>query len=1052
MGFCGRSGTAAAERFARQPAEGSPQGGAKTPAKRRPYQRNGTAAERRPYLRDGFERFRLTRFDLKCCLGDFGRRESGQADFFGLMTQQMVLFIAVLLPLVTGIVIWLGGNRVVSRAWIPALPAVVVVLLTLVATGTVSDPGTPIPWAPAFGMSFNFSTDGLALFFAYVVSVVGVFVLFYAVNYFERPFLDASRFYGSMLLFMSAMLGTVLSSNMLVLFVFWEMTGLASFLLIGFSHDKEASRLGARMALLVTGATGLCLLAGFVLIAGAAGSWELSDWMEPEWRETTNPALLNTACALVFLGAMGKSAQFPFFFWLPNAMAAPTPVSAYLHSATMVKLGVFLSARMFPVLSDTEMWLPLVTGVGGATFVICTAIALFAHDLKAILAFSTVAQLGILISWYGIGVLTGVPLDKFHILNHVLYKGSFFMFVGIVDHCCHIRDVRRLGGLRKLSPWLAAGFVVAALGMAGLPGTTGFVSKELMLKPLEHLAGEGSFFGIYLLSCLLLGSFFKAAFSFRLIATVVGGTAPEEMRSHWHAPSRGLLAAPLVLVSGVVIFGLYPQALSGLFQHWMVPGLNAPTKDYLAPWYGFNLALALSLGVLALGFGLFALLGGRQWKLGEIPAFLRWDLAFDRGIEAWFKICAAVSRLLQAEREMAWPRLVMGFFVVLVGAMTFREDLFALIPSQQTIWEEWSGPRVMTSVLVAFAALMTVLAKRWTAQLIALSTVGFLATFYYVLYQAPDLAMTQVLVETATLLLLVFLLARFPKTAERGDQLDQGRSGFGVLCLSVAVGVVVTVLALTLSRPLAGTEAQIYLGQLLAEATKPLGAGQNAVNVVLVDFRGFDTLGEIIVLLIAVLGCVGVLMRRRASPSMSHKVKPVVAEPPSFIFRSLALVLFFIMNVFAIYLLLRGHYEPGGGFIGGLVSAMAFILVLLGMGPDALSKIQQADPLRLAVIGALIALASSALPLVWGGAFLEQYNAYVNLPLLGKTGLSTTLAFDTGVFLVVVGISVKALLLLVRNAAGLPVFSVNQQTQYSAKWEEPVEVYQESVASKGGES
>ncbi|HEY0944877.1 MAG TPA: hydrogen gas-evolving membrane-bound hydrogenase subunit E [Opitutaceae bacterium] len=769
-----------------------------------------------------------------------------------------IFFPVALMPVVAAIGARLGR----FTGWFALLaPLASTAALTVLAIG--SGPGervvVELAWIPTLALNLTFLVDGLSLFFGLVVSGMGVFVVFYATQYLDEHYSDHGRFYAYLLLFMSAMLGTVLAGNLLLLLVFWELTGVASFLLIGFLHGRHDSRAGARMALLVTAATGLVMLAGIVLVGVETGTYDLARLLSGEIGETSR-ATMSAAFVLVAIGAFGKSAQFPFHFWLPNAMAAPTPVSAYLHSATMVKLGVFLVARVFPLFREVELWTPLLAGACFGTAVLAAVLALLSHDLKAILAYSTVSQLGLLIGSYGLAAPLGTGSDLLHITNHVLYKGSLFMAVGAIDHATGVRDARHLGGLRRRLPWLCLGVFVAAASMAGLPGTLGFLSKEAMLKEtLDHWRGEGAL-GLYPAAMLVATSVLKVAFSARLAHGLFFGRESEKAVAHFHAPGAGLQAAPLLLALACAGFGLAPAVLGNALHQLTTPRLHVTPASDLALWHGVTPELLLSGGIVAAGAGLYVLLHRAQWRGLAVPSWLRFDVGFESGVQALPVLAKRVTTMLRSDRPLDYLPLAFGFLLLLVGGYV-AANATVLLPG-------WPGPgdfdllRSFVVLLIAMATGLVITLRRWAGQLISLSIVGFLITFYFVLFQAPDLAMTQILVESATLLLVLLLLARFPRSTELARRArSHGRRGLA-LVLAVGVGALTTIFTLMAVNPKHPQAA----GDYYLQATVPLAHGTNAVNTILVDFRGFDTLLEITVLTIACLGAVGLLMRYRRTP------------------------------------------------------------------------------------------------------------------------------------------------------------------------------------------
>lgn len=773
-----------------------------------------------------------------------------------------LLFTALALPFALVPFVWAAGARWRDRTgWLALLAPLGSVALLLQLAFNLPAGGrlvVELPWIPSLGLNLTFVIDGLSLFFGLVVSGVGALVVHYARFYLDHHYEQHGRFYAYLLLFMGAMLGTVFSGNLLLLFVFWELTGVSSFLLIGFLHDKAESRDGARMALVVTSGSALAMLAGVVLLGQIAGTYELRPLLDGALRGQSSPAL-TLAFVLIALGAFGKSAQFPFQFWLPNAMAAPTPVSAYLHSATMVKLGVFLVARIFPVFRDVALWEPLLVALCFGTMLLGALLALLSHDLKAILAYSTVSQLGFLIGYYGMSPSAGASGDLLHIANHVLYKGGLFMVAGIVDHATGTRDVRRLGGLAGRMPLLLVITCITAAAMAGLPGTLGFVSKEFVLKELLAYLDTGTPLAWYPIAMVALASMIQVAFALRIVTGIFGGRERAETVTEFHAPGLGIQMPPLLLAAGAVAAGLLP----GVFGQWLdrlqTPGLHGSAPLDLSIWHGLTPELAVSGGIVAAGTALYLILRRGAWSRAVILRPLRFDTAFEALLQGLPVAAKGLARVLRFDQPFDFLGIALGFTVILFGGFGWmhRADLLPPLPR----WADFDPMRSFIVLLVAVAVGFVLTMRRWTSQLIALSIVGFLITFYYVLFRAPDLAMTQILVETATLLLVLLLLARFPgssETAEQHHRVTRPRQVWNI-ALSLAVGGLTMVAALLGMRHRHGAPA----GDYYLENSLPLAHGTNVVNTILVDFRGFDTLLEVTVLVIACLGSLGLLMRYR---------------------------------------------------------------------------------------------------------------------------------------------------------------------------------------------
>jgi NADH:ubiquinone oxidoreductase subunit 5 (subunit L)/multisubunit Na+/H+ antiporter MnhA subunit len=775
------------------------------------------------------------------------------------------LLIALILPfLATPLIAWLGSRAGARCGWM-ALPVPVVCFSLIASLLLGAEPflarTVSVPWIPSMGLDLTFVIDGLSLFFGLVVSGMGILIVFYSTQYLDSHYRYHHRFYAYLMLFMGSMLGAVFSENLLLLFTFWELTGIASFLLIGFLHTKEGSRAGARMAFFTTTATGLAMLAGIVLLGETAGSYSVRTLMENGMREGGSPHLMTAAFVLMAIGAFGKSAQFPFQYWLPNAMAAPTPVSAYLHSATMVKLGVFFIARVFPIFSGLDAWAPLLVTIGFFTMLLGALMALLSHDLKGILAYSTVSQLGFLIGFYGIGSAEGVHYDLMHIANHVFYKGCLFMVAGIIDHSAGTRDIRLLGGLGRRMPLLTVIALIAAMTMAGLPGTLGFISKEYMLKEKFDYWAEGGWLAWYPVLLVVTASVIKMAFSLRFVFGVFAGSMPAPVAERFHAPGLLIQLPALLLAAACIVFGLLPGLMTPALQLLSAPGLQLEVVEALKLWHGLTREFVVSVAIVAAGAVLFLMMR-RGWNQAQIPMGLRFDIGFEALVEALPGFAKKVTAFTRADRPVDYLPVVAGVIAVAFGgtvAWHWREIEAMLGP--WTFAEAVDPLRAFVVALVALAVVAVLFLRRWTAQLIAIGIVGFLITFYFVLFRAPDLAMTQILVEAATLILVLLLLARFPASAERGEfavRPSPHRQAFNV-AVSVAVGL--SVAAFTFS--VAALKHPDNAGDYFLANSESLAKGTNAVNTILVDFRGFDTLLEVAVLLIAMLGALGLLMHYR---------------------------------------------------------------------------------------------------------------------------------------------------------------------------------------------
>jgi multicomponent Na+:H+ antiporter subunit A len=708
------------------------------------------------------------------------------------------------------------------------------------------------PWAPGLGMSLSLYLDGLSLLFALLITGIGALVLIYSGGYLaDHP--QLGRFYCWILLFMGSMLGLVLADNAITLFVFWELTSLTSYLLIGFDHGREEARWAALQALLVTGVGGLALLAGLLLLGQAGGSLELSRLIQNG--SLRDHPLYLPILLLILAGAFTKSAQAPFHFWLPAAMEAPTPVSAYLHSATMVKAGVYLLARLSSVLGGTEAWVQLVTTGGAVTMVYGAYLGFRETDLKRILAYSTVSALGLLTMLLGLGTKAAVQAAMVFLFAHALYKGALFLVAGALDHETGTRDISSLGGLRRAMPITAAAGVAAGLSMAGLPPLFGFISKEMVLEAVA-VAPQ--------LARPLTGATVAASALFVALAAIVafrpffGDILPTP--NHPHEAPGSLWFGPAALSGLTLLAGLAPALVSS----WIVsPAVQAvwrqPAPVELALWHGMNPALALSGIAFVVGLGLYVarepLRRGAAWL--RIIAWWGPDRWYDLTLQGLNGLARAQTRLLQNGYLRFYLITIVATTVGLVS-YTLAGDAAFRLP------EGWREVRFYEPALVVLMLLATLMAVRSRSRLgavAALGVVGYGVALIFVLFGAPDLAMTQFLVETLTVILLVLVLYHLPRFATLSSRPARLRD----IVVALSGGVLMGALVLAASS----TQPQPRLTSYFASHSLPLAHGRNIVNVILVDFRALDTMGEITVLAVAAVGVYALLKLRlgkRAEP------------------------------------------------------------------------------------------------------------------------------------------------------------------------------------------
>jgi len=867
---------------------------------------------------------------------------------------------------------------------------------------------TRIDWLPALGLNANFMLDGLGLLFAGLILGIGLLIILYA--RFSLAETDPmGRFMSCLLLFQGAMLGIVLSDNILLLLVFWELTSLSSFLLIGYWSDRPDSRQGARMALAVTGGGGLALIGGILILGQIAGSYDLSVILTERAAIQASPLYL-PALILILLGAFTKSAQFPFHFWLPQAMAAPTPVSAYLHSATMVKAGVFLMARLWPVLSGSGEWFVIVSLTGLLTLLLAAKIALFQDDMKAVLAWSTVSHLGLITMLLGFGTPEAAAVAIFHIVNHAIFKAALFMTAGIVDHATHTRDLRRLGGLRRLMPITFAITTIAALSMAGIPPLNGFLSKEMMLGEAAQIAWPTPWaMGL----AATLGALLSVAYSLRFLAQGFLGPQRTDYPRTPHDPGPGLWAAPALLAALVVLIGLFPNLMTA----WIVNPAAAATTGRgiainVAHWHGLA-PPALWMSLAAIGGGLVLL--GTWPRLRAI-----WDATprpeakriFDGVIEP---LAADARRLTAALHDGGFSRsLALGLAAILAaGAYAFLSAPHQ--PGDRPMLPLDIETLAMGCVLMLAALATPILHRNRVIALILTGAVGLMIAPLFARFSAPDLALTQVAVEVVTVLLMLLSLAFLPgETPRESRPLRRLRDATLAGLSGLATGALA--FAMLTRAPAFEPISAYHLAQ-----SKPGAGGTNAVNTIIVDFRGYDTFGEIIVLSIAALVIFALSETLLASPAATRRLATLPRREESgdrhpmlpVVVTRLLLPMAMMVGT---YIYLRGHNLPGGGFVAGLVFAIAWLLQYFASGYAWSHARSRFDHHTLIGAGVSVALLAGVGAWVFGLPFLTSGYTYLHLPPLDEIELATAAIFDLGVFLCVLGAVLLALASLSRLA------------------------------------
>ena len=889
-------------------------------------------------------------------------------------------------------------------------------------------------WIPSAGINFSVRMDGFAWMFAMLVTGIGLLVALYARYYMSKND-PVPRFFSFFLAFMGAMLGVVLSGNVVQLVFFWELTSLFSFMLIGYWYHRKDARRGARMALTVTGAGGLAMLAGMLMLGHIAGSYQLDVILGAGERIRAHP-LYTPMLVLVLLGAFTKSAQFPFHFWLPRAMAAPTPVSAYLHSATMVKAGVFLLARLWPALSGTEQWFWLVGGAGVVTLVLGAYFAMFQNDLKGLLAYSTISHLGLITLLLGLNRDLAAVAAVFHIMNHATFKASLFMAAGIIDHETGTRDMRRLSGLWKAMPITGTLAFVASAAMAGVPLVNGFLSKEMFFAETVDLSSTPLLdYGLPVAATV--GGIFAVVYSLRFSVGVFLGPPARHLPLEPHEPVRWMRVPIEILVLLCIVVGIFPQWSIGpaldVAARPVVGGAMPPFS--LAIWHGFNKPLVMSLIALGGGIALYLLL-----RRGVVAGRFKHAPLLGLNGQRLFE-----STLYGLDRASRWALAVLSTYRLQPQMLLMV--LAAIVFASVALWAggiSWGDrPRVpgnlefaLLWVLGCVAALAAANQAKFhrLAALILLGAVGLAVSLTFLWFSAPDLALTQLTVEVVTTVLFLlglrWLPKRRPEEAEHlGLRVRARRARDFVVSLVAGGGMAVLAYAM-MTRPAPQSISPFFIDRALPE-----GGGTNVVNVMLVDFRGFDTMGEI-----AVLGIVGLtvyaLLRRfrppremielppqqRAVPPdlVSDLINPRTAQGTALGYMMVPAVLVRLLLpiavVIALYFFMRGHNLPGGGFVAGLCVAIAFLTQYIVAGTHWVEAHLQLKVIRWIALGMLAAVATGLGSLWFGYPFLTSHTAHVTLPGLGEVHFPSAMLFDVGVFAVVVGATLLILTALAHQS------------------------------------
>ncbi|TYB65423.1 Na+/H+ antiporter subunit A [Nonomuraea sp. PA05] len=854
-------------------------------------------------------------------------------------------------------------------------------------TGWLAARGLPVrestPWA--MGMELSFRADPLSVLMMSLVTGVGVLVLCYSARYFPAGDDGLGRYGGAMVAFAGSMLGLVTADDLLLLYVFWELTTVFSYLLIGYDPESRMSRQAAMKALTVTTFGGLAMLAGFVLVGQQAGTYQISQ-IRPQ-------DLAPAAVLLVLAGALSKSAIFPFSTWLPAAMAAPTPVSAYLHAAAMVKAGVYLLARLGPAFGELTLWRAVVVPLGVLTMLLGGWRALRETDLKRLLAYGTVGQLGFLVVLFGAGTEGAALAGAGMLLAHALFKAALFLVVGIVDHAAGTRDLRELSGLGRAMPWVCAVAVLAGASMAGLPPLVGFAGKEAALEALLDSP--------FVLTGVVAGSALTAAYTLRFLWGAFSNKGQEAAREVHGVPGAMFVPAALLSVLGLALAPLaswYESAMSPYTSTFRDPGHHS----HLAVWSGPSFPLLLSAAALAAGVALF-LARDPVARAGAALHLVDSGQVFWTIIRRLDRFAIQLTGLIQ---RGSVPDYLMLTLLATVGV-----GLFSIVyggePHLDVPVVAWQRPEQPVIVaLLAAAAILALFSRAYVLVALVIGLTGYGTALLFLVHGSPDLALTQFLAETLSLVVFALVLRRLPIQPEEGRLAFPFRLGLGL-----AVGVVAAGAGM-LAMAARGTEP---VGVYMAGAAEEAGA-RNMVSAIILDVRAWDTLGESAVLIVLTLGVTSLVFLRRRSYAIEraeggHRAEErthwLAATLPrgqrALAFEVAARLTFHTVLALSVFLLFIGHSGVGGGFAGGIVAGLAITVRFLAGGRNELAAAVPVHAGVLMGIGLTLSAGTALTGLLFGRAALDMLATEVSVPLVGHVHLSTGLLFDLGVYVSVIG-------------------------------------------------
>ena len=961
-----------------------------------------------------------------------------------MITVLAITFVAATVaPLIFG---KLGRNAFYVLA---AVPAVAFIWLVLQHAPVYSGAGIEevFPWIPNLKLEFAFRMDALAWVMSLLILGVGSLVLVYCARYFKNKDPGLGGFGAQLLAFAGAMFGLVTSDDLLMMFIFWELTTVLSYLLIGYARTRLAARRSALQALMVTTAGGLAMLVGLIILGQAAGSYRISTILDQAGTlvNGTTSGMVGAAVVLILVGAVTKSALVPFHFWLPGAMAAPTPVSAYLHAAAMVKAGIYIVARLAPGFAESQFWLPLVLGLGLATMLVGGYRALRQTDIKLILAYGTVSQLGFLTMVVGLGrpdaALAGLGL----LLAHGLFKAALFLVVGIIDHQSGTRDIRKLSGVFRSSRALGVVAAIAAASMAGVPPLAGFVAKESVFEAFVHYGSghDAPDWGIWILIGLVIGSILTFAYSARFMWGAFA-TKPGIERTPFKAIRPAFLAAPALLSFLTIVYGLWPAPVDSWIQPYaalFADGEEAVDAGHLALWHGLTPALGLTAITFVAGAAMFYGRNVVARVQSLVPDWVDGDRAYRHTIGALDDVAVWVTGRTQ--------RGSLYFYLTVILTVAFAVPLAALLLNNKPLPDDVyfidpnSPLQLIAGVGIVVGALAAVRANKRFLAVLMVSVTGYGIALMFALQGAPDLALTQMLVET--IVLVAFVLAMRSLPAELRDRTG-GRLRVIRVIIGAAFGITMIFVAIYAMGARVAPPVSLEFPRLAYEG----GGGLNVVNVTLVDIRAWDTFGEISVLAVAATGVASLIfVRSRGDRIRTSEAVPegsvgrrtgvdrdsrdgarlalarkftdvtrdawlvagrtLAPERRSIIFEVVTRLIFHSMIVFSIYLLLAGHNLPGGGFAGGLTAGLALTIRYLAGGRFELSEAATVSAGTLLGTGLATAAASGFVPLLLGGQVFQSAIIEFWLPVFGDVKFVTSTIFDIGVYIVVVGLALDVL-------------------------------------------